>query len=66
MWALNGLLLVVLGTVLRKAFSAAVALGTIGFLAIDPTVAANLPVKVNILFCKSAPIVFVVKRAEGA
>jgi hypothetical protein len=44
MWALNGLLLVVLGAVLRTAFSAAVALGTIGFLAIDPTVAANLPV----------------------
>jgi Dolichyl-phosphate-mannose-protein mannosyltransferase len=44
MWALNGLLLVVLGAVLRKVFSAAVALGTILFLAIDPTVAANLPV----------------------
>ena len=44
MWALNGLLLVVLGAVLRSAFRAAVALGTISYLAIDPTVAANLPV----------------------
>lgn len=44
MWGLNGLLLVILATALRQAFSSAVALGTVLFLAIDPTVAAHLPV----------------------
>jgi hypothetical protein len=44
MWVLNGLLLVALGVALRKAVGAAVAVGTVLFLAIDPTVAANLPV----------------------
>jgi hypothetical protein len=44
MWALNGLFLIVLGVVLRRAFNAAVTLGTIAYLAIDPTVAAHLPV----------------------
>jgi len=44
MFALNGLLLVALGFAARKAFGPGVALGTIAFLAIDPTVAAHLPV----------------------
>ena len=41
---LNGLLLIALGLALRRCFSVGVALGTIVFLAIDPTVAAHLPV----------------------
>src|SRR5216683_2088841 len=44
MWALNGLLLIALALALRRSFNPAVALGTILFLAIDPTVAAHLPV----------------------
>jgi hypothetical protein len=44
MFALNGLLLVGLGFAARRAFGSGVALGTIAFLAIDPTVAAHLPV----------------------
>lgn len=44
MFALNGLLLAVLGFAVRRAFGPGVALGTIAFLAIDPTVAAHLPV----------------------
>jgi hypothetical protein len=44
MFALNGLLLIALGFALRRAFGSSVALGTLVFLAIDPTVAAHLPV----------------------
>jgi len=44
MFALNGLLLAALGFAARRAFGPGVALGTIAFLAIDPTVAAHLPV----------------------
>ena len=44
MFALNGLLLMALGFAARRAFGPGVALGTIAFLAIDPTVAAHLPV----------------------
>lgn len=44
MFALNGLLLVVPGFAARRAFGSGVALRTIAFLAIDPTVAAHLPV----------------------
>jgi tetratricopeptide (TPR) repeat protein len=44
MWMLNGLLLVALGFAVRRAFGPGVALGTLLFLAIDPTVAAHLPV----------------------
>lgn len=43
MWLLNGLLLVVFGLALRRTLGGPVALGTILFLAIDPTVAAHLP-----------------------
>jgi len=44
MWTLNGLLLVALAFAVRRAFGPGVALGTLLFLAIDPTVAAHLPV----------------------
>src|SRR5580692_429375 len=44
MWMLNGLLLVALAFAVRRAFGSGVALGTVAFLAIDPTVAAHLPV----------------------
>jgi hypothetical protein len=44
MWTLNGLLLVGLALALRDSFGPFVSLGTILFLAIDPTVSANLPV----------------------
>jgi tetratricopeptide (TPR) repeat protein len=44
MFTLNGLLFVALGFAARRAFGPGVALGTIAFLVIDPTVAAHLPV----------------------
>jgi len=44
MFALNGLLLLALAFALERVFNAAVSLGTLLFLAIDPTVAAHLPV----------------------
>ncbi|MFY9529330.1 MAG: phospholipid carrier-dependent glycosyltransferase [Candidatus Acidiferrales bacterium] len=44
MWTLNGLLLMVLALAVRRTFGSGVALGTMLFLAIDPTVAAHLPV----------------------
>ena len=44
MWALNGLLLIALAFAVRGTFGPGVALGTLLFLAIDPTVAAHLPV----------------------
>ena len=44
MWTLNGLLLVALAFAIRRTFGPGVALGTLLFLAIDPTVAAHLPV----------------------
>jgi Dolichyl-phosphate-mannose-protein mannosyltransferase len=44
MWTLNGLLLIALALALRRSFGPIVALGTALFLAIDPTVAAHLPV----------------------
>jgi tetratricopeptide (TPR) repeat protein len=44
MWMLNGLLLLALALALRRSFGPAVALGAVLFLAIDPTVAAHLPV----------------------
>jgi len=58
MFVLNGLLLVALGFATRRAFGPSVALGTIAFLAIDPTVAAHLPVVMTdlpvSLLCASA------------
>ncbi|MGB6500379.1 MAG: hypothetical protein WBG19_03120 [Thermoplasmata archaeon] len=44
MFGLNGLLLLALGFALKRVFNAGVSLGTLLFLAIDPTVAAHLPV----------------------
>ena len=44
MWTLNGLLLVLLAFAVRRTFGPGIALGTLLFLAIDPTVAAHLPV----------------------
>ena len=44
MHRLNGLLLLALAIALERVFSAGVSLGTLLFLAIDPTVAAHLPV----------------------
>ena len=44
MWSLNGLLLIALALALRRSFGPVVALGAMLFLAIDPTVAAHLPV----------------------
>jgi hypothetical protein len=44
MWTLNGLLLMALALALRRSFGPVVALGAMLFLAIDPTVAAHLPV----------------------
>jgi len=58
MFALNGFLLVALGFATRRAFGPGVALGTIVFLGIDPTVAAHLPVVMTdlpvSLLCASA------------
>jgi tetratricopeptide (TPR) repeat protein len=60
MFTLNGLLLVALGFAARRAFGPGVALGTIAFLAIDPTVAAHLPVVMTdlpvSLLCASAAL----------
>jgi tetratricopeptide (TPR) repeat protein len=44
MWMLNGLLLIALAFAVRRAFGPGVALATLLFLAIDPTVAAHLPI----------------------
>ena len=44
MWTFNGLLLMVFTFALRRVFGPIVAIGTLLFLAIDPTVAAHLPV----------------------
>ncbi|HEY8671612.1 MAG TPA: phospholipid carrier-dependent glycosyltransferase [Terriglobales bacterium] len=44
MFALNGLLLLVFAITLERVFDARVSLGTLLFLALDPTVAAHLPV----------------------
>jgi hypothetical protein len=44
MYTLNGLLLFALALALERTFNSAVSLGTLLFLAIDPTVAAHLPV----------------------
>lgn len=44
MWALHAVLLVMLGLLLWRAFGLAWALGSLAFLAIEPTVAAHMPV----------------------
>jgi hypothetical protein len=63
MWALNGLLLVVFGFSARRALGPGVALGATAFLAIDPTVAAHLPVVMTdlpvSLLCASAVLLMI-------
>jgi hypothetical protein len=63
MWALNGLLLVVFGFAARRALGPGVALGATAFLAIDPTVAAHLPVVMTdlpvSLLCASAVLLMI-------
>ncbi|RYG14204.1 MAG: hypothetical protein EON92_02940, partial [Burkholderiales bacterium] len=44
MWSLHGVLLLVIGLLLWRAFGLAWAAGSLAFLAIEPTVAAHLPV----------------------
>lgn len=44
LFALNGLLLLIFGLAARRALGEGIALGAVAFLAIDPTVAAHLPV----------------------
>jgi len=44
MWIFNGILLLVFSLALRRVFGPIVALATLLFLAIDPTVAAHLPI----------------------
>ncbi|HEU4665727.1 MAG TPA: phospholipid carrier-dependent glycosyltransferase [Dokdonella sp.] len=44
MWVLNGLLLAAFGMLLLRATNAAWAAGTLGFLALEPTLGAHLPV----------------------
>jgi tetratricopeptide (TPR) repeat protein len=68
MFALNGLLLVALGFALRRAFGSGVALGTVAFLAIDPTVAAHLPVVMTdlpISLLSATAIVLAIRAFQG-
>ena len=44
MWCFSAVLLLALGLLLRRAFGLPWALGTLGFLAIEPNIAAHLPV----------------------
>ena len=44
MWSLHGLLLLALGLLLWRAFGLAWSLGSVAFLAIEPTIGAHLPV----------------------
>jgi hypothetical protein len=44
MWTLNGLLLILFAFAVRRVFGFGAAIGALPFLAIDPTVAAHLPV----------------------
>ena len=67
-WTLNGLLLVFLAFAVRVAFSPGVALGTILFLAIDPTVAAHLPVVMTDLpvsLLSATAVIFTIRAFQG-
>ena len=60
MFVLNGLLLICLAFAIKKVFSAGVALGTLLFLVIDPTVAAHWPVvmmDLPVALCSATAIV---------
>jgi hypothetical protein len=65
MWTLNGLLLVALAFAVRRTFGPGVALGTLLFLAIDPTVAAHLPVVMTDLPVSLLSATAVVVAARG-
>jgi dolichyl-phosphate-mannose--protein O-mannosyl transferase len=68
MWALNGLLLVFLVFAVRRAFGSGVALGTMLFLAIDPTVAAHLPVVMTDLpvsLLSATAVIFAIRGFQG-
>jgi hypothetical protein len=68
MWTLNGLLLVFLALAIRRALGSGVALGTLLFLAIDPTVAAHLPVVMTDLpvsLLSAAAVILASRAFEG-
>jgi hypothetical protein len=68
MWALNGLLLVFLAFAVRRAYGSGVALGTMLFLAIDPTVAAHLPVVMTDLpvsLLSATAVIFAIRAFQG-
>lgn len=67
MYALNGLLLLALAFALRHVFGEAVALGTLLFLAIDPTVAAHLPVVMTdlpVALCSATAVVLAARAFQ--
>jgi tetratricopeptide (TPR) repeat protein len=68
MWMLNGLLLVALAFAVRRTFGPGVALGTLLFLAIDPTVAAHLPVVMTDLpvsLLSATAVVFAIRAFQN-
>src|SRR5215469_8792090 len=68
MWTLNGLLLVFLAFAVHRTFGPGVALGTLLFLAIDPTVAAHLPVVMTDLpvsLLSASAVVLAVSAFQG-
>ncbi|HEY6945470.1 MAG TPA: hypothetical protein VI431_10055 [Candidatus Acidoferrum sp.] len=68
MWTLNGLLLAFFGFAVRRTFGPGIALGTLLFLAIDPTVAAHLPVVMTdlpVALLSAGAVVLAVPAFEG-
>jgi Dolichyl-phosphate-mannose-protein mannosyltransferase len=68
MWTLNGLLLLFLAFAVRRAFGSGVALGTALFLAIDPTVAAHLPVVMTDLpvsLLSATAVILAIRALQG-
>lgn len=68
MWTLNGLLLVFFAFAVRRTFGPGVALGTLLFLAIDPTVAAHLPVVMTdlpVALLSASAVVLAVHAFQG-
>ena len=67
MYVLNGLLLLALSFALRQTFGDAVALGSLLFLVIDPTIAAHLPVVMTDLpaaLCSTLAVVLAARAFE--
>lgn len=67
MYVLNGLLLLALAFALRQVFGDAAALGTLLFLAIDPTVAAHLPVVMTdlpVALCSATAVVLAARAFQ--